>query len=241
MSRPRTHLTRAPIVEAVIDFRVLRQRNAIADQFAGLAPRIGEQYNQASQMQSIEARFGLGGAPSQTQAPVGWLYKAPTAVAQFRVDGFTFSKLEPYTTWEEVFGEASRLWGIYSQLANPQEISRVAVRYINRLRLPAPADLGQYLESPPVLPPPIPQTIREYLTRVVIEDTECNLSAVLIQALEGSLDPATTQILLDIDAFRNVVMRPEDPAISGLFEQLRRLKNEIFYASITEATVRMYE
>jgi uncharacterized protein (TIGR04255 family) len=168
------------------------------------------------------------------------MYQAKAAIAQFRVDGFTFSKLEPYTTWEEVFGEALRLWNIYVHIAQPLETWRVAVRYINRLRFPAPAELGQYLEAPPVLPAPIPQRIREFLIRAVVDDPERNLSAIVIEASE-SLDPNMVQVLLDIDAFREAAIAPNDPSLIETFEQLRTLKNQIFFASITERTVEMYE
>jgi uncharacterized protein (TIGR04255 family) len=247
MARPRPHLARAPIVEAVIDFRVLGRESIAADDFSALNSRIGQQYNPPSLMHSVEARFGVerGKAivPTQVAAPVGWLYQSRTqaAIAQFRVNGFTFSKLEPYTTWEEVFGEARRLWSIYVQVAQPQQVTRVAVRYINRLRLPAPADLGQYLSAPPVLPEPIPQTVREFLTRMVVDAPERNLSAILIQALEAPLDPSRMQVLLDIDAFRESPMPVEEPALAEIFEQLRALKNEIFFASVTERTVEMCE
>lgn len=245
MARPRAHLAHAPIAEAVIDFRVLRRDGVLADHFAGLTNRIGAEYNQSSVMQSVTARFGFESGrpvgPTQEQSAVGWLYQRPGAVAQFRVDGFTFSKLEPYTTWEEVFAEALRLWRLYAVIAAPHETSRVAVRYINRLRLPGPADLGEYLESPPVLPAPIPQTLREFLSRVVVQDSGRNASAVLIQALESSLDPSKIPVLLDIDAFREVALPPEDPSLPEIFEQLRVLKNTIFFASVTEKTVEMYE
>jgi uncharacterized protein (TIGR04255 family) len=195
-------------------------------------------------MQSIEARFGINAGqvlePKQVQMAIGWVYTGDAAIAQFRVDGFTFSKLEPYTTWEEVFGEAGRLWEIYVQTARPVEISRVAVRYINRLRLPGPAELRDYLEAPPVLPPPIPQTVREFLTRVVVEDTQHASSAIVIQALEASFDPAIVPLLLDTDAFRDVSLPPNDPSVPAIFEALRRLKNDIFFATITERTVEMY-
>jgi uncharacterized protein (TIGR04255 family) len=245
MARPPQHLTRAPIDEAVIDFRVLRRNDITSDRFAGLVTRIGPDYNRSSEMQSIHARFGVQGGrplePTQMQATVGWMYQAPTAIAQFRVDGFTFSKLRPYTTWEEVFGEALRLWNIYVEVAQPLEVlSRVAVRYINRLRFPAPADLGEYLEAPPVLPAPIPQSIREFLIRAVVDDPERGLSAILIEALESPLDPNTVQVLLDIDAFKEADFAPGDPSLRETFEQLRALKNRIFFASITERTVEMY-
>jgi uncharacterized protein (TIGR04255 family) len=246
MARPRPHLARAPIVEAVIDFRVLSREGIVADQFADLLPRIGQEYEPPTMMHRLEARFGIergeGVAPTQVDVPLGWLYQCrrQATVAQFRVDGFTFSKLEPYTTWEEVFGEARRLWGIYVDVAQPLQVSRLAVRYINRLRLPAPAELSEYLSAPPLLPEPIPQTIREFLTRVVVDASERSISAILIQALERPLDPSTVQVLLDIDAFRESVFPAEEPSLLQVFEQLRRLKNEIFFASLTEQTVEIY-
>jgi uncharacterized protein (TIGR04255 family) len=64
---------------------------------------------------------------------------------------------------------------------------------------------------------------------------------VIVQALERSVDPSVVSLLLDIDAFREEVAAPDDPALPTAFEQLRQLKNEIFFASITETTAEMYE
>ena len=245
MARPRAHLAHAPIVEAVIDFRVLSRDDITVNEFAQLKGLIGPHYDEGALMQSIQGRFGIDQGkpirPTQVQSAVGWIYKTGGAVAQYRIDGFTFSKLAPYTTWGEVFGEAQRLWGIYLQVARPRETKRLAVRYINRLRVPGRADLREYIEAPPVLPPPIPSEIREFLTRVVVVDSVRNASAILIQALEPSLDPATTQILIDIDAFREVALPGEDSSLPEIFEKLRALKNDIFFASLTEKTVEMYE
>jgi uncharacterized protein (TIGR04255 family) len=245
MAALRTYLTHAPIVEAVIDFRVLRRPNVAPDEFRNLSEQLGAGYGQPRPVRALEARFGVHEGeliePRSVQSPMGWIYRADAALAQFRIDGFTFNKLEPYTTWEQVFGEANRLWAIYVQIARPNEVSRVAVRYVNRLRLPGPAELGQYLEAPPVLPPPIPQAIREFLSRVVVGDDARQASAILTQALEASLDPTVIPLLLDIDAFKDLVaVQPNDGGIPAIFEQLRQLKNAIFFASITEMTAEMY-
>ena len=244
MAKPRPHLRNAPIVEAVIDFRVLQREGLAAEVFAHLGELIGSRYGKGSVMQSIEGRFGLdrGQLINQTtvKPAVGWQYRTDTYVTQFRVDGFTFSKLQPYTTWEEVFGEAFRLWNIYIMQAQPLEVSRIAVRYINRLGVPGPTDLRQYLEAPPLLPPQLPQKLRAFLSRLLVEDSSRRASAVLVQALEESLDPSLIPLLLDIDAYREVALPPKDTALPDLFQQLRELKNEIFYASVTEKTVEMY-
>ena len=221
MARPRPHLRKAPIVEAIIDLRVLRRDGVVAETFADLQPSIGANYTDGSLIQAIETRFGMEQGrligPSAVKSALGWQYKAPSVVVQFRINGFTFSRLEPYTTWDEVFGEAFRLWGVYLEKAQPLEVSRIAVRYINRLRVQGPTDLRQYLEAPPDLPLPIPQKLRAFLSRVLVEDSDRGASAVLVQALEESMDPSVLPLLIDIDAFREVALPPNDAALPGVF------------------------
>lgn len=244
MARPRKHLSHAPIAEAIIDFRVPRLEQVTADAFSKLDASIGEQYAKKSPIRLFQGYFGVDNGrlvdPSQSQIDLGWRYQTEHEVAQFRVDGFTFSKIEPYTTWEEVFSEALRLWEVYLRVAKPAQVSRLAVRYINRMQLTGVADIGRYLEAPPTLPPPIPQLLREFLTRVYVDDNGTGASAVIVQALEKSIDPNMFSILLDIDAFREVPLPPDDPSLQEIFERLRKLKNEIFYASVTEKTVEIY-
>jgi uncharacterized protein (TIGR04255 family) len=247
MAQPRQHLQNAPIVEAVIDFRVIREPQISPELFASLGSVIGAKYSRADSILSIEARFGIDRGrlidPAQHKADLGWKYQAGTEVAQFRVDGFTFSKIEPYTSWDEVFGEAFRLWEVYLRLANAKQVSRIAVRYINRIRVTENGNINEFLVAPPMLPAPIPPVIRDFLTRVHIADDKRSSAAVIVQALEPQLEPNVMSLLLDIDAYHEdgAVLVPTDPGLPSLFEQLRQLKNEIFYASITEKTAEMYE
>lgn len=245
MAQPREHLANAPIVEAVIDFRVLRDLSVSPLTFEGLVASIGEKYSQATSIQAFEARFGIESGkmldPAQRSADLGWKYQASTEVAQFRVDGFTFSKLAPYTSWGEVFGEASRLWRIYVGLARPKQVSRIAVRYLNRMTLTGNPRINDFLEAPPELPKPIPPLVRDFLTRVHVADERRGSAAIIVQALEPQFDPNVMSLLLDIDAYHETTLTPDDPELPKMFQQLRELKNEIFYASITEKAAEIYE
>lgn len=245
MARPRGHLRNAPIVEAIIDFRVLREPGLSADTFANLSATIGQKYSQADRIQAFGARFGIDRGemqqPVQERVDLGWRYRADKEVAQFRVDGFTFSKIEPYTTWEEVFDEASRLWMIYLDLAKPKQLSRIAVRYINRMKISGSRNISDFLAAPPSLPQPVSPLMLDFLTRIHISDLPRDSKAVVVQALEPQIDPNVMSLLLDIDAYHEETHAPKDSNIPDLFKRLRELKNEIFYASITEKTAEMYE
>lgn len=116
------------------------------------------------------------------------------------------------------------------------------VRYINHLRLPKPSlDFDDYLTSGPHIPSELPQTIGTFLTRVQILDSNSALAANVIQALEPPMDPRSTTVILDIDAFRVKELEPTDPSIQETLQLLRVFKNKIFFSHITEDTARLFE
>jgi hypothetical protein len=109
------------------------------------------------------------------------------------------------------------------------------------MRVSGSRSINDFLEAPPTLPPPISQVIKEFLTRVHVADEPRSSAAVIVQALEPQIDPHVMSLLLDIDAYRELNLAPTDPDLPALFQQLRELKNEIFYASITERSAEMYQ
>lgn len=246
MARPRENLARAPIVEALVDIRTsIPASGSASERFAAARSALAESYPQQGPMQSVEARFGPEEPFTQKTKDLGVIFRSKDGknVAQFRLNGFTFSRLDPYSDWPSVFGEAQRLVRLYSQLVPDVLAGRLAVRYINRLKLPLGAPLGKYLTAPPSLPEGVPQSVLEYVSRIVVQEPEHKLAAVITQALEPTIEQTVTSILLDVDAFRDLP-RPlllTDPGLELIFNRLRDLKNRIFFASITDMTAEMYE
>ncbi|MCO6459644.1 MAG: TIGR04255 family protein [Pirellulaceae bacterium] len=73
---------------------------------------------------------------------------------QSRVNGFTFSRLAPYESWEPFRHEARRQWEVYRNRLNPQGVARIAVRCINRIDLPGDSvDLKEYFRTSPEIAP----------------------------------------------------------------------------------------
>lgn len=176
-------------------------------------------------------------------AQIGLFFKTPDErnIVQFRTDGFTFNRLPPYTSWEEVFPEAMELFGEYCRVADPIRVVRLAARYVNRLRLPLPVDLTAFLTAAPSIPEALPQALRAYLTRLVLTDIETSNSVIVTQALEPAPDPEHVVVLLDVDAYRDENVDPRDERIRTTFETLHDLKNRVFFGSITERAAEMYE
>jgi uncharacterized protein (TIGR04255 family) len=70
------------------------------------------------------------------------------------VDGFSASKLAPYTDWHDLRTQARDLWAKYRKATDPVLITRLALRYINRIDIPLPiSDLKEYMRTIPEISP----------------------------------------------------------------------------------------
>ena len=241
------HLKNAPLTEALIDIRVSLPSIFDSKDFLSLSNDISEKYTKSEPRQLFTAAFGVEAGKPFTQATEskgihGYICKSEDGkdVVQFRIDGFTFSRLNPYSEWETVLSEAKRLWGLYSIKCLPELITRIAVRYINRLDLPLPIkDFADYLTAPPLVPDSLPQGVSQFLTRVVIHDAD--ITANIVQTMKSSPKADHIGVILDIDVFNMEKDGFEESSIWPEFEKLRDFKNRIFFESITEKTARLYE
>jgi len=242
------HLNNAPIVEAIIDFRVKLPSGYNVTEFSSLKETLSKSYPQMDESWAFEG--GIMVKNKQIEQIVkdkglrGYFFKSSDGknVAQFREDGFTLSRLKPYSNWETVLAEAKKLWALYLRTAPPELVTRLATRYINRMDIPLPInDFGQYLTAPPIIPESLPQDVSRYLTRVTIRDPDFEIKANIIQALEKSSKPGYVAIILDIDVYKQMETGFSENQIWPIFENLRNLKNRIFFDSITEETARLFE
>jgi len=127
----------------------------------------------------------------------------------------------------------------------PQEVNRVAVRYINEMELPLPlADFKEYLSAPPEVPAGLPQTLSGFFQRVVMADTVKDRMAAVSQAFEGVQATETADkitVFLDIDAFSQVSMSADSQEVWDKLDELREFKNNIFFEHLTDKTLELFE
>lgn len=242
------HLAKAPITEAVVDFRVITPKCFQAEAFREVKEKLKSRFPEVEEQTGFQGQFGFrDGKPESSVRSVGlrgYFLKSEDGlnVAQFRVDGFTFNRLRPYTTWDLVSADALELWDLYLEVARPEKVTRLALRYINRLELPQDAlqEASSYLASPQQLPKGIPQTLRSCLARVVLEDDRPGgLLANISQAF--TKEAGNTILILDIDAYKEAEIDPKSREIPEILEQLRDLKNRIFFGSLTDRVLTGFE
>jgi len=241
----RAHLTHAPIREAMIDITIAPRVDFQA--ILAAAKNVGPPFERRSDIWEATIGFqfdqdGAGRAQKGGSSKVGVRFDSinPPHVLQFRTGGFTFSRLTPYEDWNQVREAAKPCWEMYSDAVGPCHVTRLAVRYINALRLPLPSqDFSEFLAAAPSVPKELPQTVTGFLQRVVIAAE--SHTAVVTQSLESvQLDQQQFAVVLDIDVFANIEITPSDPAVWDTLDKLRDAKNEIFFRHLTEKAVDVF-
>lgn len=242
MAKYSGQLSKAPVREALIDIQ-------FAPAIGGEAIKAFEElarvrFEKSSPIWQTLFGFSLtpdGPAqnpPSRTALGVRLESSEPPHVLQCRTNGFTFSRLSPYGCWGDLRSAAKNEWDQFLREAQRFVVNRIAVRYINELKIPTPfQDFNEYLTCPPDVPVELPQAVSAFLQRVVIPDSENNCVSIITQALEepGQMADNQVTILLDVDVFRMVQIESADSErIWHELDQLRDQKNRMFFAHITD-------
>jgi len=231
-------LKNPPITEAVIDIRVELPNEVSLETLQTIQGLLAPRFPKMDQRFSVEAQFKVDeegakfiGLPSQ---PDGFLLssdKEPVRV-QVRLDGFTINMLSPYTKWATFSADARQLWECYKKTARPTKITRLAVRYINRLELAPERDFTDFILTVPEIAPKLPQKLADYLMRLVIPNESGSIAVLTESTVPRSPSSSTYPIVLDIDVFRFVQLAADDAEIWSIMEELRNYKNLIFFGSL---------
>jgi uncharacterized protein (TIGR04255 family) len=252
MATPKSHLTNAPITEAVIDFRVRPKADFKVASLDAIAKELEPTYAVKGPIFELAARFGIdpkGESQSDLQSKeVGLRLHSvdDRYVLQVQQGGLSLSRMSPYESWDSLLQEARRLWQLYIGVARPDQVVRAATRFINNLRLPMQPgeDFNVYLTKPPQVPDGLPQGLVSFLHRVLMYDPKLDIHAMLTQALEpfsAGAAPDRVPVILDIDVYRIAEFAADGPEIWACLSQLRDFKNRAFFSSMTDKAIELYQ
>lgn len=246
---PFPHLSRAPIVEGVIQLNVKPPPKANLDRLVDFKGALKEAYPVQKDVRMMHAEIQVKDAEVAQRIissnVLGYrLERAqPPYVVIARLDGLSVSKLPPYETWEKLIEEAKPLWKKYLELYSPEAVTRVATRYINRIELPLEnLDFEHYLAAPPRLPKGIPEVLSNFLVKTIVEDEELGASISISQVLEAPIaEKNRVPILIDIDVYKTVDLSTQSDECWQLLDKMRDLKNRAFFGCLTDKALEGYK
>jgi len=242
-------LAAAPIVEAVIHW-VARptkpfQREDLQKKLAERLPDYPDP--QPQQQLQLETRFGPDGSTTQTRHESWQGFRLTSLdkryVVQFTREGMVFSRLAPYESWDAFSAEGKRLWRIFIELAEPSEVERLGIRFINRVLPVERTKVDRYLAKPPKCLEPLGFPVNGFLYQSIHDVPGHPLQIHVVQTTQP---PLTFQsdgfgLILDIGVVTTQAFQTADETLEQYLAKMRWLKNKAFFSLLSKSLIRSFE
>ncbi len=248
----KTHkLARPPIVEAVLDIdcdlppnlEIESLEQPAHERFRGEYPGLETRFLLKHKVQIREKE------PSETATQhgvQGYLFRSEDGkqLVQVRTQGFSFNRLAPYSSLDDYVPEIERTWRVFLELTSPVQIRNIRLRYINRLLLPSVdgrIELDDYLKIGPRLPDEERLTFRGFLNQhVALEKETGNEVKIILTSQNPEQDGFP--VILDITATNDKMLDSiEWSQIESTIQSLRDLKNQVFYNTLTDKCLQLFQ
>lgn len=240
------HLSRAPIVEAVIQWQARAQQTFEPDAVqAALAQHLPDYQSEQLQRVHVEARVSGQDEVPVVQSSKDWHGFRLTStdklhVVQFTRDGVVFSRLRPYQDWNQFEVSAKEIWRAFVEIAAPIEIQRLGVRFINHLPAATPDSVEDYLCAPPTRPSNLPLKDFVYQSTFAVPDQPFAIRVVKVMQPVVAGQPQSSGLFLDCDVYTTKPIPCEESDVDDALLKMRWLKNKIFFELLTDHAVRSF-
>jgi len=231
---------RAPIAEALLDLQVTFPSPVDPARLLAFHEGLREGYPKMERRGKWRAGLLVG--PEVVQQAVargseGFMFRSgdDQRIVQVRQDGYAFNWLKPYESWRALRDEARTYWERYRDFFRPHGVTRLGLRYINRLELPLPfTDFREFVTTAPDIAAALPQGLSGFFMRLEIPHPQGTLLAIVTETMQAPIDDGRRlPFIFDIDIVQRETVDPGEQAIWDTFEAMREYKNEIFFESMT--------
>ena len=236
-----------PITEAIFDVQVDKLNNGTLESLEKAHEDLKNEYpdkeKKINYSEQVELREPDRESDEQSNI-VGYLFsnEAGNRKVQFRLDGFTYNVLAPYENWEKHSREFFRLWQQFEKRFAPHEITRIGVRYINRIDIPINGenfDFDDYIKNMPPTPGCLPDSIGNFFMQVQAPTHDPWKNVVITQTMEPP-EGETLPFILDINVIQIEEISRNAAGLKEQLEAMRSIKNEVFEDCITEKTRKLF-
>ena len=240
-------LKNPPLKEALLDIRAEIVDDIDVSRLGKLPASLASLFTVRKELTSFAAEIKFTGtmhsAETKPTELIGYEFHSADDSLLMRLDktGCSIHQLSGYTEWEEFIPIAHDMWEHYSSIGNPHEPVRLGLRYINQVRLDLPFSLSDYfnfsLNSPADLPFSL---IPQMLTQFTLSDQVQNQYGIVTLSLISVKDHSDkVDVYFDIDIGKSNGL--DVTRIWTDFDQMRDMKNEIFFRGITAKTLEMID
>jgi uncharacterized protein (TIGR04255 family) len=237
---------RPPITEAVIEFRLAAplaaaELETVRVEFAKDNPAV-------EKLENIEFQITDTPSPSVNRYTSGYRIHRNDSTEVITITPYViaFSRLAPYNGWDAFSNNVLALYKDFRSILGYIPISRIGVRYVNRLDIPSSTQgvvlkLDDYIRIHPQYPEDALPALQFFTLQGVFNLVEAAYVATINIAAIPSPLPSHMSILLDIDLGRSSEVPQRESEIRDLLAAMRIEKNRVFELCITDATRELFQ
>lgn len=228
----------APIVEAVLDVQISDTviiNPLVFEEFAKREligyPNSNKIFNIQLQISDIQKNEEF----NKTKNLLGYIFSniQNNRKVQFRLDGYSYNMLRPYSNWDDFSENALSNLKKYIDFVKPKSITRIGLRYINRIDLPLEEnEFEKYIKYLPPIPSDLPKKYKNLFWRMEVPSNDSISKAIITQTFE-SIKENSASFIIDIDVYQDEKIDTSE-SLTERFNSLRELKNQIFEDLITD-------
>lgn len=227
--------TAPPIVEAALELRFGPIDDDLAKKAFGRCARSYESKSDGSQ-----TAYSVNADTGELVQETTNLYRAAsldqTDVLIVSRGNFIVARTAPYPGWESFCARILRDWRAFTKATSYLSLTRVGLRYINRIDIEqykeGVAAHEEYLNFYPKIPE-VFELVGNYQMKVALVLEKGALQANVGSATLPPQIPGNNSFALDIDVYQIDDLPAKVDDLPGLLELMRETKNKIFEAAIS--------
>ena len=236
----------APITEAIIEIRY--DQPMPRDDLDRLRDRLSDQYEFCDPITHV----GVTVDPHRAQAKFDGSKQGFRLSSSDRADilmitsgAMICSRLAPYQGWEKFRPRAYHNWAVWKRVVEYRLVSRIGVRYINRIDIPMNGKRLIRVEDYLTVNPAYPESdfmpgLSGFTMQLTGQLGVADLTLVLNSGAVPSPLVDHFSLLLDIDVLRLQSAPQRDEEIWEMIDLLRIQKNHIFESCVTDASRELF-
>jgi uncharacterized protein (TIGR04255 family) len=236
----------APIVEALIEIKLAEPLQQDSLHFLrNCASGFADHYPLREDLMLQQFQFQAGAASQMPGAAIqmGFLCKdaTPHRVVHLKLDGFGLSELRPYSSWNEFFPEARRLWTAYRQAVGGVPTGSWSIRYINQISWPEDERMDDYLYVHPTVPDNMPQSLTGCFMRLqsaLAEPSEGLFTQQIFQVMSSEVGKVS--FIVD-HTFMFSSIGLSDSELWHRIQLAQLVKNKYFLSTFTPRALEMFQ
>lgn len=187
----------------------------------------------------LELNLGPQGPMHRVASPrqrMRFKHASRPLLVQLAENWVTVNALAPYPGWDALSREMLNVWGQARDVLNPAEITRLRLRYINRIERETAEDRPlDWLRAGEYLPPGVLESLPGFLLRVERRfDVANRVIGTLGDEIPGHEGPGA--IIFDIDRIAERGLAPDD---DSLVQEMIRLHNDVWNIFSSAKTSRL--